>query len=361
MCYLFTLQRIQTLVCVSSVVSNSGWYYDNTNTGVEDRIIDTEEINSRGFHTLSLYTTSRAGHYICKTLEITEDIHTIKGTTHSIIVSVPVNTTSIRTGPIDTTHIPTKSTTPLEITSLETSQTTSGIVEPTSQPLTTTTTTTTTFTTTTTTTNGTQTGLENTTPPYPIIGLTISVLVILMLVIVVVILIVAFVVQRRKAKRSGYTRQIQTNNTEDTTTDINNNKEYVNLPNLPTKPVPPSNSKKPVYKKLLQTDTPITSPIESPPEDKDGYMTLDQLEGSIGAGGESDPCVKEKVVPNNEMEYENVRLSLYESTTAKYTHDPYATLVPLSQFKKHLSHLLGESRLEEEYRQLEEQVECRLY
>ena len=270
-------------------------------------------------------------------------------------MSVPVNTTSIRTGPIDTTHIPTKSTTPLEITSLETSQTTSGIVEPTSQPLTTTTTTTTTFTTTTTTTNGTQTGLENTTPPYPIIGLTISVLVILMLVIVVVILIVAFVVQRRKAKRSGYTRQIQTNNTEDTTTDINNNKEYVNLPNLPTKPVPPSNSKKPVYKKLLQTDTPITSPIESPPEDKDGYMTLDQLEGSIGAGGESDPCVKEKVVPNNEMEYENVRLSLYESTTAKYTHDPYATLVPLSQFKKHLSHLLGESRLEEEYRQLEEQ------
>ena len=194
-------------------------------------------------------------------------------------MSVPVNTTSIRTGPIDTTHIPTKSTTPLEITSLETSQTTSGIVEPTSQPLTTTTTTTTTFTTTTTTTNGTQTGLENTTPPYPIIGLTISVLVILMLVIVVVILIVAFVVQRRKAKRSGYTRQIQTNNTEDTTTDINNNKEYVNLPNLPTKPVPPSNSKKPVYKKLLQTDTPITSPIESPPEDKDGYMTLDQLEG----------------------------------------------------------------------------------
>ena len=66
-------------------------------------------------------------------------------------MSVPVNTTSIRTGPIDTTHIPTKSTTPLEITSLETSQTTSGIVEPTSQPLTTTTTTTTTFTTTTTT------------------------------------------------------------------------------------------------------------------------------------------------------------------------------------------------------------------
>ena len=84
-------------------------------------------------------------------------------------------------------------------------------------------------------------------------------------------------------------------------------------------------------------------------------MTLDQLEGSIGVGGESNPCVKEKVIPNNEMEYENVRLSLYESTTAKYTHDPCATLVPLSQFKRHLSHLLGESRLEKEYRQLEEQ------
>eukprot|EP00800_Vazella_pourtalesii_P009243 TRINITY_DN2337_c0_g1_i2.p1 TRINITY_DN2337_c0_g1~~TRINITY_DN2337_c0_g1_i2.p1 ORF type:complete len:110 (+),score=31.76 TRINITY_DN2337_c0_g1_i2:2-331(+) len=108
------------------------------------------------------------------------------------------------------------------------------------------------------------------------------------------------------------------NNTEDTTPGVNNNKkEYIYLDDLPINPVPPSNSQKPVYKKLLQTDTPITSPINSPPEDKDGYVIMDQLEGSIGAGGESDPSMKEKVVPNNEMQYENVRPSLYESTTTK--------------------------------------------
>ena len=338
-----------TLVCVSSIPSSSSWYYDNTSTGVEERLIEgTEMINSRGFLTLSLQTTSRVGRYFCRTMEIREDTYVTGSATHSIIVSVPIVTTTTpipttsaltTTEPIDATQTATKSTTTSGIILQETNQT--------APPQTTTTTTTTT--------NGTQTELEDTTPPYPIIGLTIGVLFILMLVIVVVILIIAFVVHRRKAKRSGYTKQIQTNNTEDTTTDVNNNKEYVNLPNLPTKPVPPSNTKKPVYKKLLQTDTPITSPIESTPEDKDGYMTLDQLEGSIGVGGESNPCVKEKVIPNNEMEYENVRLSLYESTTAKYTHDPCATLVPLSQFKRHLSHLLGESRLEKEYRQLEEQ------
>eukprot|EP00800_Vazella_pourtalesii_P003166 TRINITY_DN131_c0_g1_i4.p1 TRINITY_DN131_c0_g1~~TRINITY_DN131_c0_g1_i4.p1 ORF type:complete len:543 (-),score=119.79 TRINITY_DN131_c0_g1_i4:298-1926(-) len=297
-----------TLVCVSSIPHSSTWHYSNTSTGVEERLIEgTVVINSRGFLTLSLYTTSRVGHYICRTKEVTEDTYVIGNAIHRIIVSVPIVTTTTpipttsaltTTEPTDTTQTATKSTTTSEIIVQQTTQSTS-------------------LTTTTTTTNGTRTELEDTTPPYPIIGLTVGVLFILMLVIVVVILIVAFVVQRRKGKRSGYTKQIQTNNTEETTTDINNNKEYVNLPNLPTKPVPPSNTKKPVYKKLLQTDTPITSPIESPPEDKDGYMTLDQLEGSIGAGGESNPCVEEKVVPNDEFQYENVRPSLYESTTTK--------------------------------------------
>ena len=200
--------------------------------------------------------------------------------------------------------------------------------------------------------------------------------VILIPVTIVIILVIVFMVNRMKTKRSGYTKHKQMNNTEDTTPGVNNNKkEYIYLDDLPTKPVPPSNSKKPVYKKLLQTDTPITSPIESPPEDKDGYMTLDQLEGSIGAGGESDPCVEEKVVPNDEFQYENVRPSLYVSTTAKYTHDQCATLVPLSQFndthtpellvaasdrclvssRNICCHLLGESRLEKEYRQLGKQ------
>ena len=132
------------------------------------------------------------------------------------------------------------------------------------------------------------------------------------------VLVIVFMVNRMTTKRSGYTKHKQMNNTEDSTTDVNNNKkEYIYLDDLLINPVPPSNSQKEVYKKLLQTDTPITSPIESPPEDKDGYMTLDQLEGSIGAGGESDPCVEEKVVPNDEFQYENVRLSLYESTTTK--------------------------------------------
>ena len=223
-----------TLVCVSNIPHSSTWHYDNTSTGVEERILEsTEEIRSRGFLTLSLQTTSRVGHYICRTKEVTEDTYVTVNIIHSIIVSVPIVTTTTpipttsaltTTEPTDTTQTATKSTTTSEIIVQQTTQSTS-------------------LTTTTTTTNGTRTELEDTTPPYPIIGLTIGVLFILMLVIVVVILIIAFVVHRRKAKRSGYTKQIQTNNTEDTTTDINNNKEYVNLPNLPTKPVPQSNSK----------------------------------------------------------------------------------------------------------------------
>ena len=175
--------------------------------------------------------------------------------------------------------------------------------------------------------------------------------------IIVMILVIVFIVKRRKTNKSGYTEQIQTDNPEDTTTGVNNNnkKEYENLEDLPIKPIPPSNTKKPGYRKLVQTDTPITSPLESPPEDKDGYMTLDQLEGSLGAGGESNPCVDEKMIPNDESQYENVKRSLYESTSSKYSRDPYATLVPLIQFKKHLSHFLKESRLENEYIQLGEQ------
>ena len=175
--------------------------------------------------------------------------------------------------------------------------------------------------------------------------------------IIVMILVIVFIVKRRRTNKSGYTEQIQTENPEDTTTGVNNNnnKEYVNLGVLPNKPIPPPKTKKPGYRKLVQTDTPITSPLESPPEDKDGYMTLDQLEGSLGAGGESDPCVDEKMVSNDEAQYENVKRSLYESTSAKYSRDPYATRVPLSLFKKHLSHFLKESRLEKEYTQLGEQ------
>ena len=54
-------------------------------------------INSRGFLTLSLYTTSRVGHYICRTREVIEDTYETGDAIHSIIVSVPVVTTTTLT------------------------------------------------------------------------------------------------------------------------------------------------------------------------------------------------------------------------------------------------------------------------
>ena len=322
-----------TLVCVSSTAGLSAWYYRNISTVVEERITEgTEVMNPKGFLTLSLQTTNRAGNYICKTREVTEDTSGTRTIEHSIIVPLPILTTSTITTTTDIT--------------ITTSEVIMQNTTPTPIPTTTIATTS----------NNTQARQEDTLP-YPIIGLMAAVLVILFLVIIVMILVIVFIVKRRKTNKSGYTEQIQTDNPEDTTTGVNNNnnKEYVNLQDLPTKPVPPPNTKKPGYRKLVQTDTPVTSPLESPPADKDGYMTLDQLEGSLGAGGESDPCVDEKMVPNDELQYENVKRSLYESTSWKYSRDPYATLVPLSQFKKHLSHFLKESRLENEYTQLEEQ------
>ena len=127
-----------TLVCVSSVAVSSGWYYNNADTGVEERITEgTEIINSRGFSTLSLETTSRAGHYVCRTLEVTGDTYVTGNAIHRIIMSVPVVTT--------TTHIPTVSittgtiyTTPTTTKSLATSeiivQQTTTILQPQTQP-----------------------------------------------------------------------------------------------------------------------------------------------------------------------------------------------------------------------------------
>ena len=318
-----------TLVCVSSI-GYSAWYYSNISTGVYKRVTDgTVVISYKGFLTLSLQTTSRAGYYICNTLEVTEDTYETGNTEHSITVSVPiVVTTPIPTTPTTTTPMPTG---PI-------------LTSPPPPPPTTTTN------------NITDTKLEDTSL-YPIIGLVAVVLVILILVIIVVILVIVFIVKRRKTNKPGYTKQLQTNNIEDTTTDVNNNnnnREYVNLQDLSIKPVPPPNTRKPVYRKLVQTDTSVSSPVKSPSEETDGYMTLEQLEGSLGAGGKSDPYVKQNIVPNDESQYENVNKSLYESTTAKYSRDPCATLVPLSQFKSHLSHLLIESRLEKEYSQLGE-------
>ena len=342
-----------TLVCVSSIAGNSAWYYSNISTGVEERVIDgTDVIRYKGFLTLSLQTTSRAGYYICKTLEVTDDTYVTADTEHSIIVSVPIvttpvvttpkTTTAMPTGPILTSSITTETITTPKTTTAGASIQQSSTLQHTTQ--------------TTAINNNTHSELEDTLP-YPIIGLVAGVLVILILVIIVVILIIVFIVKRRKTNKPGYSKQLQTNNIEDTTTDVNNNnnnREYVNLQDLSIKPIPPPNTRKPVYRKLVQTDTPVSSPVKSPSEETDGYMTLEQLEGSLGAGGKSDPCVEEKVVPNDESQYENVKVSLYESTTAKYSRDPCSTLVPLSQFKSHLSHLLIESRLEKEYSQLGE-------
>ena len=67
-------------------------------------------INYKGFLTLSLQTTSRAGYYICNTLEVTEDTYVTGNTEHGIIVSVTIvtpTTTPIPTAPIPTIPIST--------------------------------------------------------------------------------------------------------------------------------------------------------------------------------------------------------------------------------------------------------------
>ena len=209
-------------------------------------------------------------------------------------------------------------TTPTITTTAATTQTTTPTTTPTTPTTTPPVTTITTTITPTTRANDTQTELVDATPLYLTIGVLVGVLAILIPVTIVMVLVIVFMVNRMTTKKSGFTKHKQINNTENTTPGVNNNKkEYIYLDDLLINPVPPSNSQKPVYKKLLQTNTSITSPIESTPEDKDGYVIMDQLEGSIGAGGKSDPCVEENVVPNDEFQYENVRPSLYESTTTK--------------------------------------------
>ena len=271
-----------TLVCVSSTAGLSAWYYRNISTGVEERITEgTEVMNSKGFLTLSLQTTNRAGYYICKTTEVTEDTFVSITTELSIIVPLTILTTT----PTPTT---TPTTTPTPTTpSIPTTTTTTPTPTPTTPSLPTLTTapkptrTPTIITPTTTISNNTQAGREDTLP-YPIIGLIAGVLVSLFLVIIVMILVIVFIVKRRKTNKSGYTEQIQTDNPEDTTTGVNNNnnnKEYINLQDLPIKrkPVPPPNTKKPGYnykytKKSLEETTPPANT-----SDKKEYISLSDV------------------------------------------------------------------------------------
>ena len=244
-------------------------------------------------------------------------------TTPTTPTTQTTTTTTTTTAPTPTTTTPTATTTittttPTITTTAATTQTTTPTTTPTTPTTTPPVTTITTTITPTTRANDTQTELVDATPLYLTIGVLVGVLAILIPVTIVMVLVIVFMVNRMTTKKSGFTKHKQINNTENTTPGVNNNKkEYIYLDDLLINPVPPSNSQKPVYKKLLQTNTSITSPIESTPEDKDGYVIMDQLEGSIGAGGKSDPCVEENVVPNDEFQYENVRPSLYESTTTK--------------------------------------------
>ena len=278
-----------TLVCVSSTAGLSAWYYRNISTVVEERITEgTEVMNSKGFLTLSLQSTNRAGYYICKTTEVTEVTSGTRTIEHSIIVPLPILTTTPRTQTTTTTT--TITPTPTQTQTQTLTQTITPTPTPTTTPTTTpipTTTTAPTPTPTPTTTptpiatsNNTQAGQEDTLP-YPIIGLIAGVLVILFLVIIVMILVIVFIVKRRKTNKSGYTEHIQTDNPEDTTTGVNNNnnKEYVNLQDLPIKrkPVPPPNTKKPGYnykysKKSLEDTTP---PVNT--SDKKEYISLSDV------------------------------------------------------------------------------------
>ncbi|KAI6649159.1 Protein tyrosine phosphatase e [Oopsacas minuta] len=189
---------------------------------------------------------------------------------------------------------------------------------------------------------------------YGIIGLIAGVLILIVLVIIVVLLIIILVLKRRKVNKTGYSKQMLTNNEEDITPDIN--KQYINLSNLEDSPnskpaVIHSITKKPGYEKLTQTETPVTSPLISPPVDKDGYTMLDQLEVSL------EPMASDKGddigLEDNELhQYENFGETLYQSTYNKYADNPHAILVPPNKYKNHLNSLLSNYRMEKEYRML---------
>ena len=194
---------------------------------------------------------------------------------------------------------------------------------------------------------------------YAAIGLAVALTFVLLLIIVIVVLIIVLL----KRRKSGYSKPTEIPETKpETGTGTENgtkSSQYYSLSEVDTSDRSPTTnqlilqtntSKKGTYKKLIQLDSPLSPPQIDPPHPTGGYMSLDQLDSE--GRKETDSGMEDVGSQNGELQYENIGGTLYQSTNRKYASDPHATLVPLSQYKSHLSHLLTEYGLEKEYRAL---------
>ena len=197
-----------TLVCVSSTAGLSAWYYRNISTGVEERITEgTEVMNPKGFLTLSLQTTNRAGYYTCKTAEVTEYTYTTRTIEHSIMIPLPILTT---------TTLTTTAFTP--ITTIKTTATTISIPMTTPeliiQQITQTTT---------------------TTPNlvvYVVAGLLLFIILLVLAIVVCSVVLVRKVLKSKKTNKYKYSKK----SLEETTPPVNTSdkKEYISLSDVHT-------------------------------------------------------------------------------------------------------------------------------
>ena len=204
-----------TLVCVSSTAGLSAWYYRNISTGVEERITEgTEVMNPKGFLTLSLQTTNRAGYYICKTTEVIEDTSGTRTIEHSIIVPLAILTTTltIPTFTPITTIKTTATTVPIPITTPEL------IMQQTTQTITTTLKVTT----------STQINLV----AYVVAGLLLFIILLVLAIVVCSVVLVRKVLKSKKTNKYKYSKK----SLEETTPPVNTSdkKEYISLSDVHT-------------------------------------------------------------------------------------------------------------------------------
>ena len=171
----------------------------------------------------------------------------------------------------------------------------------------------------------------------------VSVVIIVSLLLVFALVMLCIFLKRRRKRKSGYIHQ--KNGTREKESTIERIKDINTTINSLKPHQPPAiKTKKPNLKK------PLSSLHISSIEGKDGYMTVEQLDCDLDQI-EKDSDL-EASYPPFEPQYENVRETLYQSTNRKYLNNSNAILVPLSEYKNHLNHLMCEFRMEEEYRAL---------
>ena len=176
------------------------------------------------------------------------------------------------------------------------------------------------------------------------LGVVTVVIIISLLLVFILFMLCIYLKRRRKIHKSGYTHQ-RSNDIRETESTIERTSDIHSTANSFKLPQPPSiKTKKPNYKK------PLSSLHITSSEGKEGYMAVEQLESDLDHLERDNDL--EATYPPFEHQYENVKETLYQSTNRKYFNDPNAVLVPLSEYKSHLNHLMCEFRMEEEYRAL---------